>query len=144
MLIFKEPTFLSSPSVAKDKVVPSVLLHFRSVGEAPALKKNKFKISGDKKVFDVEKFMLKMIGNDKSVADSNTREIIKSSSQIPRSIYLYCGSGFSPTGDQLLQVCLCIFSVIFKSYTKTFKDLFDCFQVGGELTIFYSFMEAWG
>jgi ubiquitin-like protein ATG12 len=86
---------------------PKVLLHLRSVGEAPALKKNKFKLNGEKQLIEVEKFLKKSLGQDKSV-------------------YLYCGSGFSPTSDQLLQ------------------DLFDNFQAGGELTINYGIQEAWG
>lgn len=86
---------------------PKVLLFLRSVGEAPALKKNKFKLSGEKQLIEVERFLKKSIGQDKS-------------------IYLYCGSGFSPTSDQLLQ------------------DLYDNFQVAGELTINYAIQESWG
>eukprot|EP01038_Epipyxis_sp_PR26KG_P015573 gene15573-21028_t len=83
-----------------------VLLNIRSVGEAPALKKNKFKLNGTKPIIEVESYLKKLLGPDKS-------------------IYIYCGSGFSPTPDQLLQ------------------DLFDCFQIGGELTITYGIQESW-
>ena len=84
-----------------------VLLALRSVGEAPALKHNKFKLSGNKCIYEVEKFLRKTLNHDKA-------------------LYLYCGSGFSPTPDQLLQ------------------DLFDCFQIGGELLISYGFQETYG
>lgn len=88
-------------------VANKVLLHLRSVGDAPALKQNKFKLNGEKYIFEVEKYLRKTLGTDKAV-------------------YLYCGTGFSPSPDQLLQ------------------DLFDCFQVGGELTIHYGIQETWG
>lgn len=93
-----------------DDVVPEsekILLHLRSVGEAPALKKNKFKLNGSKPIMEIEKFLKKTLGSDKS-------------------IYLYCGSGFSPPPNQGLQ------------------DLYDCFQIGGELVITYGFQESWG
>ena len=94
-------------SANDNDTAPKVLLHLRSVGEAPALKRNKFKLSGEKQLIEVERLLKKSIGLDKSV-------------------YLYCGSGFSPTPDQQLQ------------------DLFDNFQVGGELMINYGIQEAWG
>ncbi len=43
-----------------------------------------------------------------------------------QAVYVYLGAGFSPTHDQVL------------------KDLFDCFQVNGELVISYGIQEAWG
>ena len=43
-----------------------------------------------------------------------------------QALFLYCGSGFSPTPDQNLQ------------------DLFDSCQVGGELVVNYGVQEAWG
>ncbi len=92
---------------AESDLAPKILLHLRSVGEAPALKKNKFKLNGLKPIMEVEKFLKKTLGQDKS-------------------IYLYCGSGFSPSPDQVLQ------------------DLFDCFQVQGELVITYGLQESWG
>jgi ubiquitin-like protein ATG12 len=97
----------AAPASSEGDLTPKVLLHLRSVGEAPALKRNKFKLSGEKQLIEVEKFLKKSLGQD-------------------RSVYLYCGSGFSPTSDQLLQ------------------DLYDNFQVGGELTINYGVQEAWG
>lgn len=62
----------------------SVLVHLRSVGEAPSLKKAKFKIDGLKAISEVEKFLRKQLKYD-------------------NALFLFCGSGFSPTPDQLLQ-----------------------------------------
>ena len=84
-----------------------VLLVLKAVGDAQPLKHNKFKLNGGKPIMEVEKFLKKQLNYDKS-------------------IYLYCGSGFSPTPDQLI------------------KDLFECFQISGELLIFYGFQETWG
>lgn len=86
-----------------------VLLQLRSVGDAPALKRNKFKLDGRKAVVDVELFLKKSLGVGAEQA-----------------LYLYCGTGFSPTPDQSLQ------------------DLHDSFQVGGELVISYGLQETWG
>lgn len=43
-----------------------------------------------------------------------------------KSLYFYCGSAFSPTPDQNIQ------------------DLYDCFQISGELVLQYGVMEVWG
>ena len=80
---------------------------FRAVGSATPLKHNKFKLDGNKTVADVEKYLRKALNYDKG-------------------LFLYCGSGFSPTPDQTLQ------------------GLHDCFQIGSELTISYGFQETWG
>jgi ubiquitin-like protein ATG12 len=85
----------------------SVLIHLRSVGEAAALKKAKFKISGENMVNEVDKFLRKQL-------------------KYEGSIYMYCGSGFSPSLDQKL------------------GELYDSFQSGGELVINYGYQEAWG
>lgn len=84
-----------------------VNLHLRSVGDAPALKQQKFKLDCSKCVVEVDKFLKKTL-------------------KVSNSLYLYCGSGFSPTPDQRL------------------VDLFDNFQIGGELVISYGLQEAWG
>ncbi len=84
-----------------------VLLSLKSVGEAQALKHNKFKLNGNKPISEVEKFLKKQLNYEKS-------------------IFLYCGSGFAPTPDQLI------------------KDLYECFQINGELMIFYGYQETWG
>mmetsp|Transcript_996 Transcript_996/g.1656 ORF Transcript_996/g.1656 Transcript_996/m.1656 type:complete len:118 (-) Transcript_996:1863-2216(-) len=101
-------TTISGLNREEDYPLPKVLLYLRSVGEAPALKRNKFKLSGSKQLIEVEKFLRKSLGQE------------------GRAVYLYCGSGFSPTPDQVLQ------------------DLYDNFQVGGELTITYGIQESWG
>ena len=128
-------------AVATDKKSQSVLIHLRSVGEAPAFRNNKFRVSGEKRylrkwaklnfqsifvikyfnlhrILDIEKFVYKKLGESTTITTSSevrssdmpsthhsastTPNV--SSSAITRSLYLYCGSGFSPTGDQILQV----------------------------------------
>jgi hypothetical protein len=61
-----------------------VQVHLRSVGEASALKKSKFRIDGGKSIYEVEKFLRKQLKHE-------------------GSIFLFCGSGFSPTPDQILK-----------------------------------------
>lgn len=92
---------------SEKEATASVLLHLRAVGSAAPLKHSKFKLSGKKNLFEVEKFLRKQLQHDKQ-------------------LFLYCGSGFSPTPDQTLQ------------------DLYDCFQTGGELLISYGYQETWG
>ena len=85
-----------------------VLLHLRAVGEASSLKRNKFKLNGTKTILDVQQFLLKSLGHTN------------------KSVYIYCGTGFSPTPDQLIQ------------------DLYDNFQTNGEVIITYGIQETWG
>ena len=89
--------------------VNKVLLHLRPVGDALALRKTKYKLDGSKSMIEVDKFLRKTLLMN-----------------VDQGLFLFCGSGFSPTLDQNLQ------------------DLFDCFQVGGELVIHYGIQEAWG
>jgi len=116
------PTTAAAPAALGENaalgVMPStpnkaaqVKLFLRSVGSAPALPQQKFKLDGSKTLLEVEKYLMKKLGLQSS--DS-------------KSLFLYCGSGFSPTPDQVLQ------------------DLFDSFQTGGELIIIYGLQEAWG
>jgi hypothetical protein len=86
-----------------------ILIFLRPAGDAPTLSRQKFKLDGSKSLIEVEKFLKKNLG-------------------IPadRSVYLYCGSGFSPSIDQNLQ------------------ELFDNFQLSGELVIIYGINEIWG
>jgi ubiquitin-like protein ATG12 len=98
-----------SPEAPKEAEAPKVLLCLRSIGEAPALKRNKFKLSGAKQLVEVQRFLSKSLGLPPGHA-----------------LFLYCGSGFAPTPDQVL------------------RDLFDCFQIGGELTISYGVQESYG
>jgi len=90
-----------------NSVLNKVNIHLRSVGDAPALKQQKFKLDGNKCIVEVDKFLKRNI-------------------KVSHSLYLYCGSGFSPTPDQRL------------------IDLFENFQVNGELVISYGLQEAWG
>ena len=67
--------------------------------------------------------------NDKfAVANAFLRKILKlqSSSVSSSSLFLYINAAFVPAPDELL------------------GDLYDCFNVRGELVIHYSLQEAWG
>lgn len=96
---------MSSGEVAS--AVIKVPIKLRAVGQAPMLSQTKFQLTGTRPISEVEKYLRKMLKSEKG-------------------FFLYCGSGFSPTPDQILQ------------------DLFDSFQVGGELTIMYGIQETWG
>lgn len=91
------------------KETSKVLLFLRPVGEVAGLRKTRYKLDGSKAIAEVEKFLKKTL---EMSAD--------------QSIFMYCGSGFSPTPDQNLQ------------------DLFDNFQTNGELIVNYGIQEAWG
>ena len=91
------------------KETSKVLLFLRPVGEVAGLRKTRYKLDGSKAIVEVEKFLKKTL---EMTAD--------------QSIFIYCGSGFSPTPDQNLQ------------------DLFDNFQTNGELIVNYGIQEAWG
>jgi ubiquitin-like protein ATG12 len=93
----------------KTKEISKVLLFLRPVGEAPGLKKTRYKLDGSKAIIEVENFLKKTLGMS-----------------VNQNLFLYCGSGFSPTPDQNLQ------------------DLFDNFQTGGELIVNYGIQEVWG
>lgn len=108
-----ESTLAQSNNQPADSKLPIFL---RPIGDAPALKKQKFKLDGSKSLIDVEKFLRKSL-TAATAADSGSAI---------GSLVLYCGSGFSPTPDQLI------------------NDLFASFQVGGELVISYSLQETWG
>jgi ubiquitin-like protein ATG12 len=110
----QQPTEAPKETDSKDRPgeaegAPKVLLCLRSIGEAPALKRNKFKLSGAKQLVEVQRFLSKSLGLPPGHA-----------------LFLYCGSGFAPTPDQAL------------------RNLFDCFQIGGELTISYGVQESYG
>ena len=75
--------------------------------QAPALKKDKFKVDKKITVSKLERFLRKQLRNEEP-------------------LFLYCGSGFSPTPDQ------------------TLEDLYDNFQVGDSLVVYYGFQEQWG
>lgn len=91
------------------KETSKVLLFLRPVGEVAGLRKTRYKLDGSKAIAEVEKFLKKTLEMSPE-----------------QSIFIYCGSGFSPTPDQNLQ------------------DLFDNFQTNGELIVNYGIQEAWG
>jgi len=87
-----------------------VLIYLKSVGEAPSLSRQKYKLDGQKTLIEIEKFLTKnLVTEDKS-----------------RRLYLFIGSGFTPSFDQSLQ------------------SLYDLFQISGELVIQYGYKEMWG
>jgi ubiquitin-like protein ATG12 len=106
-----DPTTTTSRESQQDvlKETSKVLLFLRPVGEVAGLRKTRYKLDGSKAIVEVEKFLRKTL---EMSAD--------------QSIFIYCGSGFSPTPDQNLQ------------------DLFDNFQTNGELIVNYGIQEAWG
>jgi ubiquitin-like protein ATG12 len=106
-----DPTTATSRESQQDvvKETSKVLLFLRPVGEVAGLRKTRYKLDGSKAIIEVEKFLRKTL---EMSADQN--------------IFIYCGSGFSPTPDQNLQ------------------DLFDNFQTNGELIVNYGIQEAWG
>ena len=59
------------------------IVHFRSVGGAPALRQSKFPISGSRDISYIEASLKKMLGHDQAV-------------------YVYCGSGFAPNRSQTI------------------------------------------
>lgn len=100
----------SAEPVSGQNLPQKVLIYLKAVGEAPPLPRQKFKLDGSKTLLEIEKFLRKNIGS--------THET--------KSIYLFCGSGFTPGFEQSLQ------------------SLFDLFQIGGELIIQYGLQEMWG
>lgn len=75
------PLELGNSSAAK------VSIFLRSIGDAPVLKKQRFKIDGSKAVLFIQRFIAKSISDPQSQAG-------------PPSVVLYCGSGFSPSHEQ--------------------------------------------
>lgn len=90
-----------------DEPAQKVPILLRPIGSAPLLTKNRFHLSGTRQIVEVEKYLRKTLQTDKG-------------------LFLYCGTGFSPTPDQQVQ------------------DLFDCFQIGGDLVVMYGIQEQYG
>jgi ubiquitin-like protein ATG12 len=93
----------------EDKAFEKVKVHFVAVGAAPIMKKTKFQISADQPFAAVTTFLRKMLKLG-----------------VGESLFLYCGSAFAPSPDELL------------------RDLRDAFAVREELVVHYSLQEAWG
>ena len=93
-----------------------IKVHLVAVGSAPILKKSKFLMNA----------------NDQfAVANTFLRKILKLQSSPSKglsasSLFLYINAAFVPSPDERL------------------GDLYDCFNVRGELVIHYSLQEAWG
>ena len=82
---------------------------------------------GSAPILKKSKFLMNY--NDKfAVANTFLRKILKlqSNSVSSSSLFLYINAAFVPAPDELL------------------GDLYDCFNVRGELVIHYSLQEAWG
>lgn len=75
----------SSAETTKPKQKDKVLILVKSVGNAPILKKNRFKISADSPFEEVMQFMKKILR-------------IKPS----ESLFLYCNQAFCPNPDELV------------------------------------------
>ena len=87
--------------------IEEITIHLRSIGGAPTLKQQKFKLKSSNTIYDIEKYLKKALG--------------------VQSLFLYCGSAFSPTPDQKL------------------KELFDCFKTSSnELILSYGLQESYG
>ena len=63
--------------------VDEVIVFFRSVSKAPALKKQRFQIDSSKTIHEIEKYLRKAIGEQ-------------------RQLFIFC-QGFCPTPDQTLK-----------------------------------------
>jgi ubiquitin-like protein ATG12 len=104
------------PAVSCSKVK----VHFVAVGNAPILKKSKFKIDPNVKFGYVINSLRRTLSLDSTTSSSS------SPAQPKSSLFLYCNAAFVPSPDERL------------------GDLNDCFSIRGELVIHYSLKEAWG
>lgn len=110
----KNDDLIHPPAVPCSKVK----VHFVAVGNAPILKKSKFKIDPNVKFGYVINSLRRTLSLD-STSSSNP-------AQSKPSLFLYCNAAFVPSLDERL------------------GDLNDCFSIRGELVIHYSLKEAWG
>ena len=94
-----------------------IKVHLVAVGSAPIIKKSKFLMNYNDKFAVTNTFLRKILKLQSSTSNSSV-----SSS----SLFLYINAAFVPAPDELL------------------GDLYDCFNVRGELVIHYSLQEAWG
>lgn len=76
-----------SESQADNPSTTTVTVHFRAIGEAPALQKDKYKVNAGptRTLLDVQVFLRKLLGHKNEAA-----------------LFIYCGPGFAPTPDQKL------------------------------------------
>jgi ubiquitin-like protein ATG12 len=104
------------PAVSCSKVK----VHFVAVGNAPILKKSKFKIDPNVKFGYVINSLRRTLSLDSTTSSSS------SPAQPKSSLFLYCNAAFVSSPDERL------------------GDLNDCFSIRGELVIHNSLKEAWG
>lgn len=128
----RPPPLVSEPSSSLSATAPmnddlihppavpcsKVKVHFVAVGNAPILKKSKFKIDPNVKFGYVINSLRRTLSLD-STSSNNP-------AQPKPSLFLYCNAAFVPSPDERL------------------GDLNDCFSIRGELVIHYSLKEAWG
>jgi hypothetical protein len=62
---------------------------------------------------------------DRSKSIMDVEKYLKNSIK-KSNLFIYCGTGFSPTPDQKLD------------------DLYDCFQTRGKLIVYYGLQESYG
>ena len=105
----------NSTSIPKPQ---KIKVHLVAVGSAPILKKSKFLMNYNDKFAVVNTFLRKIL---KLQSNTSNNSSVSSS-----SLFLYINAAFVPAPDELL------------------GDLYDCFNVRGELVIHYSLQEAWG
>jgi ubiquitin-like protein ATG12 len=122
-----KPPLLGSTTSNDDSMHPraavscsKVKVHFVAVGNAPILKKSKFKIDPNVKFGYVIHSLRRTLSLDSTTSSSG------SPTQPKPSLFLYCNAAFVPSPDERL------------------GDLNDCFSIRGELVIHYSLKEAWG
>ena len=110
-------TATADNSTSKSKP-QKIKVHLVAVGSAPILKKSKFLMNYNDKFAVANAFLRKILKLQSSTSNSSS---VSSS-----SLFLYINAAFVPAPDELL------------------GDLYDCFNVRGELVIHYSLQEAWG
>ena len=109
-----------------------IKVHFRSVGQAPVMKKNKFMIQSTQPFSTLAAFLRKPVSRQtllrllapELTAISSCGRILRLSPSDP--LFLYCNDSFSPTLDQSL------------------ATLHACFGLNDELVVNYGVTEAWG
>ncbi|KAG7571482.1 hypothetical protein FFLO_00498 [Filobasidium floriforme] len=93
-----------------------VIVRFKSVGSAPIMKQNYYKITGSHPFSAVHTFLRKELGWGKPGGTSATGG----------ELFLYINSAFAPAPDD------------------TVSNLYKSFQTDGQLIVNYSTTPAWG
>ena len=127
-----------------------IKIFLKSVGSAPALSQQKYKLAGTKTVLDIELYLRKKIsslcipslspstashfqassqssGHTAGTHSSQTEAPAPAPDARPLPLFLYVAAhGFAPTPDHLI------------------ADLYRDFGSGGELVLCYGMQETWG